>query len=74
MKNLASMHIMPANNGGFRVRHQFKPSPQSKGGSMSGGVEMQYHQPEEHVFGADEGEQMVAHVAKHLGIRSNSSE
>lgn len=54
------MEIEPAENGGHMVTHYMKESP-SKGG-------MAYQEPEKHVFGADEGHDMLAHIANHLEI------
>jgi hypothetical protein len=60
---IAHMHIEPAQGGGHVVEHHFKPK--MKGGS---GAFMEHSEPAKHVFGKGEGEQMLAHLKKHLGI------
>lgn len=58
---LRSIQIEKAENGGHIAQHRFHnngPGP--------------YHEPESHVFGADEGHKLLAHVAKHLGIKGQA--
>lgn len=56
------MEIEPAENGGHMITHYYK--------EQAGRVNeaMRYHEPEKHVFGADEGHDMLAHIANHLEI------
>jgi hypothetical protein len=58
------MTIHIGDNGGHTVESHFKPMP-SHSGKM--GVEMAYSEPEQHIFGAGEKNQMMAHIGKHLG-------
>lgn len=63
-KEIRRIEIEPAENGGHTVTHHYKPMQrESKHGVMENYVE-----PEQHVFGADEGHEMLAHVANHLEI------
>lgn len=58
-KEIRSVEIEKAENGGHTVTHRFK--------QPSNGP---YHESEgPHVFGADEGKKLVAHLVKHLGIK-----
>jgi hypothetical protein len=61
-KEMRRMEIEPAENGGHTVTHHYREAV-GKGG-MSGS----YQEPEQHVFGANEGHEMLAHVANHLEI------
>lgn len=61
--DIRRMEIEPAENGGHMVTHYMKEQP-SKNGMMP------YQEPEEHVFGADEGHDMLAHIANQLNIPS----
>lgn len=60
-KKLDSIEIKHAANGGHVVRHNFVRK-------TSDGYPM-HEEPEEHVFGADEGHKALKHVAHHLGIK-----
>ena len=63
-KEIRRMVIEPAENGGHTVSHEYKEvQREGKYGLVSSYVE-----PERHVFGADEGHDMLAHVANHLNI------
>ena len=63
-KEIRRIVIEPAENGGHTVTHEYKPM-QREG---KHGVQENYVEPEHHVFGADEGHKMLAHVANHLNI------
>lgn len=67
-KELEGMHISPAKNGGYTVRHSYRAKPVMRRGAMNGGMGMDYPESEEHVFGANQGKEMLAHVSKHLGV------
>ena len=66
-ERLIRMEIEPAENGGHTVTHHLKPK-MTKSRDAHSGMAMGYQEPEKHVFGADEGHEMLAHVANHLGI------
>ncbi len=69
-KQIHRMEIEPAENGGHTVRHYFKSNPKvSKSGAFS-----EYHEPEQHVFGKNEGGKMLDHVAQHLGVSDNDGD
>jgi hypothetical protein len=61
------IEIEPAENGGHTVTHHYKEEPRKNSRSHAG-VAMEYHEPEHHVFGKEEGHEMLAHLANHLGI------
>jgi hypothetical protein len=63
-KEIRRMTIEPAENGGHTVSHEYAPS-QREGRH---GMIASYVEPEKHVFGANEGHAMLAHVANHLNI------
>lgn len=63
-KEIRRMEIEPAENGGHTVTHHYKEM--TKEGRH--GIQISYVEPEHHVFGADEGHEMLAHVANHLDI------
>lgn len=63
-KEIRRLVIEPAENGGHTVSHEYKPM-QREGRH---GLTESYVEPERHVFGADEGHEMLAHVANHLDI------
>lgn len=54
---LREISVSRATNGGFSAKHMYDNSG------------MDYHPPQEHVFGADQGSQLVSHLTKHLGIK-----
>ena len=66
-EQLRRMEIEPAENGGHTVTHHLKPK-MTKSRDAHSGMAMGYQEPEKHVFGADEGHEMLAHIANHLGI------
>lgn len=55
-RKFSHLEVRPAKNGGHTVTHHFE----SDG--------MQYHKPQDHVFGADEGDMALSHIAKHAKI------
>lgn len=63
-KEIRRMSIEPAENGGHTVTHEYMPM-QREGRH---GIQETYVEPEHHVFGADEGHDMLAHIANHLNI------
>jgi hypothetical protein len=63
-KEMRRMEIEPAENGGHTVTHHYREM-QREG---KHGIQTSYVEPEHHVFGADEGHDMLAHVANHLAI------
>lgn len=65
---LDRLEIRPAENGGHTVRHEFKRKVANRKGGMNGGLYMDRPEPEEHTFGPDDGEQVMAHVSKALGL------
>jgi hypothetical protein len=67
-KKLESIEIIPGENGGHRVVHNFKREMGKKGGSMAGGLYMERPKAEEHLFGASEGSKVLPHVGKALDI------
>ena len=64
-KAIRRMEIEPAENGGHMVTHHFKETPSH---SSKMGMSMAYQEPEKHVFGPEEGHEMLAHIANHLEI------
>ena len=65
---LESMSIAPAKNGGFTVSHHYKPQASISRGRTGGGMMMMAPKSEDHVFGPDQHAEMVAHIAKNLGL------
>ena len=63
-KEIRRMVIEPAENGGHTVTHDYKEVTREG----KHGIQSSYVEPEKHVFGADEGHEMLAHVANHLQI------
>ena len=63
-KVLAHIEIHQAENGGHIVRHHFDNSGPGYG----------YHEPEEHIFSEGEGDKLVAHVKKHMKVRTGKDE
>jgi hypothetical protein len=58
-KEIRSVEIEKAENGGHTVTHRFKQS-----------LDGPYHESEgPHVFGADEGKKLMEHLTKHLGVK-----
>lgn len=58
-KTIRHIEVKEAENGGHVVTHHF---------NHSGG---DYHEPEEHVFGADEGGKAMEHIASAANIKSS---
>jgi hypothetical protein len=67
MGTIERMEIKPAENGGHVVTHHMKPK-MGRDSKAHSGMAMGYSEPETHVFGKDEGHEMLAHVANHLSI------
>ena len=65
------MEITPADSGGHMVTHYLKETPSH---SSKNGMQMEYHEPETHVFGAEEGHEMLAQVANHLHVKEMHEE
>ena len=63
-KEIRRIEIEPAENGGHTVTHRY--SDMQREGRH--GIQSSYVEPETHVFGADEGHKMLAHLANHLSI------
>lgn len=57
-KVLHHLEVKEAENGGHVVTHHFQ-----HGGD--------YHEPEEHVFGADQGQQVSEHIASAANIKTS---
>ena len=55
-KRIHHLEIHNGEDGGHRVVHHFHDDG------------MAYYPPKEHMFGKDEGHEVMAHVAKHAGI------
>jgi hypothetical protein len=55
-KELRSIEISKAENGGHIVEHRFNSG------------DGPYHSPEQHVFGADEGAKLLSHLKEHMAI------
>ena len=60
-KELREYSIEKADNGGHIAKLRFH---QENG---------PYHEPESHVFGADEGHKLIAHMSKHMGLKGASA-
>lgn len=69
-KQLESIEVRKAENGGHTVRHEYKRQPVKREGAMSGGMYMERPPSEEHVFGPDDDGKLAAHLHKHLGLKS----
>ena len=70
-KMIRRIEIEPSENGGHTVTHHYKEMPTH---SSKEGVSMRYTEPEHHVFGKEEGHDMLAHVANHLKIAEPKEE
>lgn len=55
---LREISVSRATNGGFSAKHMYDNSGMGE-----------YTPPAEHVFGSDQGSQLVSHLTKHLGIK-----
>ena len=53
---LEHMRIMHAENGGHIVEHHMR-------------ADNVYHEPQKHVFGPEQGAEMMAHVGKHMKVK-----
>ncbi len=63
-KEIRRIEIEPAENGGHTVTHHYREIQRDgKHGMVSN-----YIEPEHHVFGPEDGHEMLAHVANHLEI------
>ena len=60
-KKLSELVIRPGANGGHMVEHRFS--------NYRG-----YQEPKTHVFGPEQGEEMMAHVAKHAKVKIGEAE
>ena len=60
-KKLHHLEIHPAKNGGHMVMHHF---------AGNGG----YQEPATHVFGPEQGAEMMAHVMKHAKVQMDAEE
>jgi hypothetical protein len=67
-KQLRSMEIEVAENGGHTITHRFKAKPVMRRGSMGGGMGMDHPEPEQHVFGPADGGKVMEHIKKNLGL------
>ncbi len=65
-KEIRRMEIEPAETGGHTVEHSYKSRPSH---SRKEGMGTEYIEPEKFVFGKDEDEKMLGHIAKHLGLK-----
>lgn len=61
-KQLDHLRVKRGINGGHIVEHHFAPEPYQT-----------EHKPEIHPFGKEEGDKMLAHVAKHAGVEGYES-
>jgi hypothetical protein len=61
-KTLHHLEVKEAENGGHMVTHHFNNSGPGE-----------YHQPEEHVFGADEGDKAAEHIMGAANIKFEPS-
>ena len=66
-KEIRRISIEPAENGGHTVEHNYKPQPKKSGRN---GITMDYPDSDTHVFGAEEDEKLLSHLAKHLKLKS----
>ena len=71
--DLDNISISPAKNGGFSVKHTYKPKPTYTRGP-AGGFSNRYDAPEEHAFGADEHAKLIAHISKALKLKEAPEE
>ena len=62
---LHHMEIHPAENGGHMVMHHFAHSMSKNGAVMS------MPEPERHVFGPEQGHEMLAHLANELKLKES---
>lgn len=62
-KEIRSIEIEKAENGGHTVTHRFQHSSDGP-----------YHEAENHVFGQSEGSKLMSHLKEHLGIEEQEAE
>lgn len=70
-KKIRRIEIEPAENGGHTVTHHYRETPTH---SAKSGIHVAYMEPEQHVFGPEDGHEMLAHVANHLHIPEGEEE
>lgn len=58
-KKLSHLEVREAENGGHVITHHY----------VNDG--MTFHKPVDHVYGADEGDMALSHIAKHAHINSS---
>jgi hypothetical protein len=68
-KQIHRMEIEPAANGGHTLTHHYKAAPSH---SSKEGMGMSHVPSETHVFGAEDGHGMLAHIANHLHIKETA--
>lgn len=61
-RKLDHLRIHKGEGGGHIVEHHYQDDG------------MVFHKPAQHVFGEDEGPEMLQHVAKHMGVSGPSKE
>lgn len=62
-KQMRSLEIEKAENGGHTVTHRFQHESDGP-----------YHESEQHVFGASESKKLMAHLTDNLGIKAGAPE
>ena len=62
-KEIRSIEVEKAENGGHTVTHRFQH-----------GTDGPYHEAETHVFGKSEGSKLMVHLTEHLGIKDGEKE
>jgi hypothetical protein len=67
-KEIERISIEPAEKGGHTVEHHFKRQPRKTGHDIG----YEYPESEKYVFGKDDDEKMLHHVAKHLGLNPSA--
>ena len=71
-KEIESLHITPAKNGGYTVRHHYRRQVR-KNSKAPSGIDYEYPEGEEHVFGPDDSHKVLTHVSKALGMGKGKS-
>lgn len=66
-KQLARLTIMPGENGGHVVEHEFKRPAVDKS-------PLTYQEPEKHIFGPGDDAKLTAHISRALGLSDASEE
>lgn len=64
-KALHHLEVHPAKNGGHTIKHVFELKVKGGDGYPVGPTP----EPEEHVFGADQGHEAIEHIKKHAKIK-----